>query len=141
MTNAAILYPLLVQVALTIVLMSWLGIARVKAANRGDVRLSDIALDASGWPDDVIKIANCVLNQFQTPLLFYLLCVLLIITGSLDTLHVVLAWIFVAGRAVHAFVHTGSNTIRHRFYAFFISFVALSIMWVRFGSDIILKGL
>ena len=141
MTNAAILYPLFVQVALTFFLMTRMAVERTKAAKRGEVRLSDIALDASGWPDDTVKIANCVLNQFQIPVLFYLLCVLLMITASFSTLQIILAWIFVAARVVHAYIHTGTNNVLHRFYAFIAGFVTLIVMWVLFAFDIIFNGL
>ena len=141
MTNAAILYPLLVQVALTFVLMIWLAVVRTKTASCGEVRLTEIALDASGWPDDSVKIANCVLNQFQLPVLFYLLCVLLMITANLSTQQIIFAWIFVASRVFHVFIHTGTNYVLHRFYAFLAGFVTLIVMWLLFAFDIIFKGL
>ncbi len=141
MTNTAIVYPILAQVALTMVLMTWMAMARVRAANRGEVRLADIALDSSAWPSDIVKIGNCVLNQFQTPVLFYVLCVLLMITAKLDILQVILAWVFVTGRVVHAYIHTGTNNVLHRFYAFLVAFVALALMWIYFAIGITIRSL
>lgn len=40
-----------------------------------------------------------------------------------------LAWIYVMLRAVHAFVHIGSNKLRKRIVANFSSWIVLLLMW------------
>ena len=36
--------------------------------------MRDIALSNEAWPDDLKKVANNMHNQFETPVLFYVLC-------------------------------------------------------------------
>lgn len=136
MSQHAILLPVFLQVALIAGLMLRLAFLRVRAVKRGEVRRRVIAIDNSAWPDDIRKIGNSVNNQFQLPVLFLLVCVLLVATNRVDTVQVWLAWLFVASRLAHAWIHTGANDPVVRFYAFVTGFIALMAMWVVFGLGI-----
>ena len=138
MSIHAILLPLYVQVALTFVLLFWMGFARVGAIKRKETKMTDIALGQSNWPPRVQQISNCYHNQFQLPLLFYVLTILVIITRHADYLFVVMAWLFVLTRLLHAYIHTGSNFVRHRFNAFLLGAVILLAMWLIFAVRILL---
>jgi len=69
-------------------------------------------------------------NLFETPVLFYVAVLLVFTAGFFCTAHLVLAWIFVAARATHSFIHCTSNVVMLRFYAFLTACTALSIMWL-----------
>ncbi len=134
MTTNAILYPLLAQVGLTFVLMLAMASVRVKGARRRKYKLRDIAVNNSNYPDDIRKFGNSYANQFELPVLFYLLCVLLVIGGrGDDRLYVFLAWGFVAARLLHAYIHVTSNHVVRRFYAFLVGAVLLVTMWGLFA--------
>lgn len=133
-----ILAPLFVQVALTFALLLWTGFARRGALVRGETKIGDIALGDPNWPPRVRQIGNCFNNQFQVPVLFYVLTILAIITRHADYLFVVMAWIFVITRLAHAYIHTGSNYIKFRFNAYLIGTIVLLIMWVIFAVRILL---
>src|SRR5205085_6755058 len=92
----------------------------------------DVALREPNWPGRTMQVANCFSNQFELPVLFYVLTILVIITRHADILYVVLAWVFVVSRLGHAYVHTTSNVVllRGRIYA--VGAVALIIMWIVF---------
>jgi hypothetical protein len=138
MSIQAILLPLFVQVALTLFLLFWTGRARVAAVRRGDVHPRDIALRESNWPKHETQIANAYHNQLELPVLFYVLTILAIITRHADLLFVVLAWVFVILRLVHAYIHLTSNHVGRRFAAFAASVVVLLVMWVIFILQIML---
>jgi hypothetical protein len=123
-----ILYPVFAQIILTFVLLVAVGWARRKAILTPGFRITDIALDASRWPDDARKVANCYANQFELPVIFYVLCLIALLTGKADFLMVVLAWTFVASRIVHALIHTGSNIVPQRGAAFALGMLILMIM-------------
>jgi hypothetical protein len=125
----ALAYPVLAQILLTFVMLLWMARVRLGAARAGRVRLGDLALSSAGWPDDVKKVANNAHNQFETPILFYVLCGLATAIGATGTLMVTLAWAWVASRVVHTAVHVTTNRIRHRFYAFVIGVTILMVMW------------
>src|SRR6266851_5132740 len=126
----AILAPLFVQVALTFALLVWMGAARIAAVRHGETRVRDIALGQSNWPPRIQQISNCYHNQFQLPMLFYVLVVLAYILHKADYLFIIMAWVFVALRIVHAAIHTTSNHVGHRLRAFAAGAVILLLMWV-----------
>jgi hypothetical protein len=138
MSIQMILLPLFVQVAMTIGLGFWLGGARVPAVRRGEVRLQDIALREPNWPKRVLQISNSYQNQFEVPMLYYLLTVLVIVTKQAGTLFIVLSWMFVLSRLAHAYVHVTDNHLARRGVLFGIGAVVLTIMWLVFVADILI---
>src|SRR5579871_4409435 len=101
MTIQAILLPLFVQVALTLVMLGLTGYSRVASVRRGDTKVKDIALGQPNWPEDVTKLGNSYNNQFQLPVLFYAVVILAYVLRKTDLLFVILSWLFVATRLVH----------------------------------------
>jgi hypothetical protein len=106
----------------------------------GLVKLGDVAVDNSRWPDSVRKINNNYNNQFELPLLFYAILPLLLILVKADWLQVALAWVFVASRILHSLIHTGSNVVMQRGLAFVVGFFAVGLMWAWFGLRLFLIG-
>jgi len=140
MSVTSLLLPVFVQVALTFGLMLWMSSHRVRALKGGEVRPRDIALREPNWPGRATQIANCFHNQLELPVLFYVLVTLILVTRTNSIAFVVLAWAFVVARVVHAYIHTGSNRIDHRFYAMVASTLILGAMWVIFAVTIIAAG-
>ena len=137
MSVAAILLPVFVQVALTFVLLMRLGSGRLRTLKAGKTRVRDIALGESNWPADVTQIGNCFNNQFQLPLLFYVLTALALVLRKADLLFVIMAWIFVVTRIVHAGIHVTSNNVNQRFAAYTAGMVVLMLMWAIFAVRIL----
>ena len=133
MTVQTILAPLFVLVALTFGLMIWMGALRVAAVRRGEVRVREIALGQPNWPPRAQQVSNCFDNQFQLPVLFYVLTILALFLRKADLLFVVMAWIFVLLRIVHATIHVTSNHVGRRFQAFAAGMVVLLLMWIIFA--------
>jgi hypothetical protein len=126
----ALVYPVLAQVLLTFVLMVWTAQVRTAALRARRVRVPAIALSGEAWPDDVKKVSNNMHNQFETPILFYVLCGVATYISVTGVLMAVLAWLYVASRVVHTVIHVTSNRLRQRFAAFLVGVVALIAMWV-----------
>jgi hypothetical protein len=137
MSVAAVLLPLLVEVGLTFALLLRLGSVRARAVREGQVRLDEIALGEKAWPGPVLQVSNAFDNQFQLPVLFYALTALVLVTGTAGTVFVVLAWIFVLSRLVHAAIHIGSNVVMLRFRAYLVGVVVLVAMWTLFAVEIL----
>jgi hypothetical protein len=126
----ALVYPVLAQVLLTFVLYVLTARARGAALRARRVRVGEIALSTEPWPDDVKKFSNNLHNQFEAPVLFYVLCGVATYVGATGTLIVVLAWLFVVSRVVHAAIHVTTNRVRYRFYAFAFGLTVLALLWV-----------
>jgi len=138
MSLQAVLAPLFVQVALTFVLMFWMGSVRTMSIRRREVRMRDIALGQPAWTERGTKAGNAFRNQFELPVLFYVLVVLAIIARKADYLFVIMAWIFVVLRIVHAAIHVGPNDVPRRFYAYLAAAIVLLVMWIIFAVRVVL---
>jgi len=137
MSITSVLLPVYVQVALTVLLLLWMGSARLACLKGGEVKVRDIALGERNWPERILKVQNAYHNQFELPVLFYVLVVLALITRKADMLFVVMSWMFVASRLVHAGIHVTSNKVPLRFQAFVVGVLILVAMWVIFGIRVL----
>jgi hypothetical protein len=137
MSVSSLLLPVFVQVALTFGLLFWMASHRVTAIRSGAVKPRQIALREPNWPARATQIANAFHNQLELPVLFYVLVALILITRTQNDLFVILAWLFVLTRLLHAFIHTGSNEVDKRFYAMAAGAVVLAVMWVIFAVRIL----
>jgi hypothetical protein len=82
-------------------------------------------------------VAYSFSNQFELPVLFYVLTILALVTKLADLIFVVLAWIFVLFRILHACVHVTSNNVRIRGPLFGVSAIVLMIMWAIFIVEVL----
>lgn len=137
MTVPMILLPVFVLVALTLVLALWMGYERNRVVYSKEVRIKDIALTKEGWPDRAKQLSNAYHNQYELPVLFYILVALALITKKADLIFVVLSWVFVLSRLVHAYIHTTTNRVPRRFFAYLVGLVVLTIMWAMFAIRIL----
>src|SRR3979490_2925516 len=76
MSIQLVLLPVFVLVGLTFALLLWMASARTRALTGREVSLQDIALGQPNWPERPTQIGNCFSNQFELPLLFYVLIAL-----------------------------------------------------------------
>ena len=128
MESNYIFLPVIVQVALTLCLYIYLVIAKSRAVKLGEVDETRRALHDDAWPDSVLQINNCIRNQFEIPLLFYVLIGILWGVGGVNVYVHAAAWIFVLSRIGHALIHTGSNYVPLRRKFFMVgSFILLGL--------------
>ena len=130
MSIQAILIPLFVQVALTFVLLFWMGGLRYRAIRLGQVDPEKVRLREPHWPARVLQIANAYHNQLELPVLFYVVMLLAMITETLDVIVYLLAWMFVLARLAHAYIHVTTNRLDRRTGVFGVGAIALLLMWV-----------
>ena len=140
MTDFDILLPVFLQILLTFVLMVWMAVSRTGALKRKELHIRDMALGQQAWPARVTQISNAFHNQLQLPVLFYVLVAFVLITNSVTVTLVVLAWLFVATRLVHAYIHTGSNYVPWRAYVFFVNGTIVMIMGAVFAVQFGLRA-
>jgi len=130
MSLAAVLLPLFVEVILTFALLFWMAPLRVRDVSSGTVRAADIALREPNWPKRTTQVMNSFANQFELPVLFYVLTILEWVTRHADFVFVILAWVFVVFRLLHAYLHVTSNIVNVRGPLFGGSAFVLAIMWI-----------
>ena len=76
MSVQVVLLPVFVLVGLTFALLLGMVGTRRRALVGGETRIRDIALGQPNWPTRATQIGNCYRNQFELPLLFYVLIAL-----------------------------------------------------------------
>ena len=100
--------------------------------------MADIALGQPAWGEEATKVGNAFRNQFELPVLFYVLVVLALYARKADLLFVVMSWLFVLSRLVHAAIHTTDNYVPRRFYAYASATLVLALMWIIFAIRVLL---
>jgi hypothetical protein len=138
MSIQMVLLPVFVLVGLTFALLLWMVGARRGALVGGETKIRDIALGQPNWPTRAIQIGNCYRNQFELPLLFYILIALALPLRHADLVIVLLSWVFVVTRFVHAGVFVTSNDLGRRSLAWLAGVLVLLAMWLYFALKILL---
>ena len=139
--NAEIFIPMYYMVLLTgtVFLLSTL------------IRFKNVLVDKSHTGSELMKIPlpasaaqitkqadRNLINLFEFPILFYAICVVLYVTGKVDTNFVVLAYWFVGLRVAHSLYHIFINgfigDMPLRALLWLPSWLIVIWMWVRFIS-------
>lgn len=128
MTQTAIFWPVIAQVALTYAIYALISRRRIAAIKAGDANVSQFRENQSEPPQSRF-VRNNLENQFELPTLFFPACITAFVLGFADVAMIALAWVFVLSRVGHAWVHVTTNRIRHRRPLFILGFLALGAMW------------
>ncbi|MDI6027675.1 MAPEG family protein [Corticibacterium sp. UT-5YL-CI-8] len=136
MNQTAIFWPVIAQAILTFIAYGVMYSRRMQAVKSGtaDVRAFK---RRNAEPEASATAANNILNQFELPVLFYVVCLSLYVTNGASYVALLLAWLFVASRYLHAYVHMTSNRLLHRRPTFMIGFVAVVMMWLWFSLHLL----
>jgi len=81
MPPQAILLPLFLEVILTFALLFWLAPLRMRDFNTGVTRPENIALREPNWSQRSLQVGYSYSNQFELPVLFYVLTILIYFPG------------------------------------------------------------
>jgi hypothetical protein len=73
-------------------------------------------------------------NLFEVPVLFYLLCVALAVSGAATPGFVAAAWAYVGLRGLHSLIHVTYNRVVHRFLVYVASTLLLFGVWAAIGA-------
>ena len=137
MSVASVLLPVFVQVALTFALLMRLGTVRVGSLNAGETNIRDIALgepatgrrrpSRSATAQQPVSAPAAVLRAGDPGA----------VSAQADLLFVVMSWVFVISRIVHAGIHITTNNVTHRFSVYTVGLLVLMLMWMIFAVRIL----
>jgi hypothetical protein len=119
-----VLLPVFLSVGLTFALLLGMVTTRTRAKKAG------------GVGND--QFGDCFSNQFELPLLFYVLIALALPLRHVDFVMVLLSWVFVVARFAHAGIFVTSNNLQQRGGAWFAGVLVLFAMWLYFALSILL---
>ena len=86
---------------------------------------------ASVIPEKVSLASHNLRNLFELPVIFYAICLYLFMSDSVDRIHLLAAWSFLAFRVVHSLIHCTYNKVEHRFAAYMLAAIGLWTMVIR----------
>jgi hypothetical protein len=128
--NFDLVYPMAAMVLLTFVVLIRMFRARVRAVKAGEADAGYYKTYQEGKePRAVAQLSRHLVNMFESPTLFYAACIAGMVTGQNATVLLALAWVYVAMRGIHAYVHTGRNSLPSRIKIYFSSWLVLLGMW------------
>ncbi|TPN80803.1 hypothetical protein FJ987_22315 [Mesorhizobium sp. CU2] len=136
MHQTAIFWPMLAQVLLVYIVYLVMAKRRHGAVKSGEARVSAYKVRTTE-PASSVTVANNLINQFELPVLFHVLCLALFVTNGVNYLTLVLMWLFVLTRYAHAFVHLTSNNLMHRSGMFFLGAGILLVAWIWFAFHLL----
>ena len=130
--NTAIFYPMVALVGWTFVVLLMIPQRRFRAGRQRLVSARDFAVgESEKVPPDVRVPNRNFMNLLELPVLFYVACITLYVTGKVDAWGVGLAWVYVVLRVAHSAIHLTYNNVYHRLRVFALSVAVLIAMWVR----------
>jgi hypothetical protein len=134
-TPRLLVQPILALFALTAIVWLLMFAYRNVAVARGIASIGYYRAYADNAPPEwVERPARTFMNLLEVPVLFYVVCILMLQTRTWDGTQVSLAWVFVALRAVHAAVYIGLNFVPLRLATYLMGCITLAVMWCRFAA-------
>ena len=128
MGNVGIFHPVVVLAFWTFAVLFLLPFRRFRSGLLGEVARP---ASSHGDPGTGPSIPNRVyMNLLEAPVLFYVGCLVLFVTGGASYATIAIAWVFVASRIVHSLILLTYNRPAHRGLAFAVSNITLIVMWV-----------
>ena len=130
MTHSPLLGPIVTLVAWTLVMLTWMALARMPAMKKAGI---DVTKSVGGrgqnledvLPDEVNWKSHNYSHLVEQPTIFYAIVIVLILMRQEQDINVWLAWGYVGFRIVHSIVQATINKVKYRFPLFAVSTLCL----------------
>lgn len=134
----SILLPAFAMMALTFFCLGRLGYLRNAAVRSGEIDPRFFSV-YRGYeePEKLAAHSRHIVNHFETPVIFYVLCLIAFVTDQVDAIVIGLAWGYVLLRCIHSYVHLTSNAVLLRFRVFIMSLIVLGILWAMLLVEVV----
>ena len=130
MPQDAIFMPMGALALLTFLVLTLIPLRRFRAGAAGQIVRDDFKYGESAKVPGHVSIPNRnYMNLLEMPVLFYVVCLMLFVSGRVDAAFLYLAWGYVALRVLHSLVHITYNNIMHRLTIFAASNFVVIAMW------------
>ena len=135
-----IFWPMIALVGLTVVvwvLMYSRRLAEMRSKGIAPRELATVSQAATKLSN--VTAAENFSNLLEAPVLFYVLCLSLYLTNLVTEGQLLLAWVYVALRAIHSVIHVTSNHVVIRWFFYVASSLCLFVMWAIFATAILIQ--
>jgi len=130
MENHLIYWPVLAQLIIPLLVLLLNGKRKSADVKSGLFDREKAAMDNEAWSKPVVLTSKNLANQFQLPVIFYTLCLILAGIDAVSVVTLVTAWIFVITRYIHAYVHVTTNYVPVRMRVFVIGAIDLMLLFI-----------
>jgi len=143
MNVSPLLGPVAALVGWSLVVMTWMAIARAREFRRLGITRSTIpngarGVDLEGRADPRAQWkAHNYMHLMEQPTLFYAVALSLAIAGDTDPGTLAFAWAYVGFRILHSLVQATVNIVKYRFLLFAIASGALLLLTLRLAALVI----
>ena len=128
--QTAIVLPAIALVLLTAIVWVRLYVERIRELQQRGIDPQALATAAAtAQTMQHVQASDNFKNLFEVPVLFYALCAVLASAQHVSPFFVIGAWLYVALRYVHSFIHLTYNRVIHRFAVYVLSTALLFLMW------------
>lgn len=132
MNQTHILFPMICLVLITGGMGVAMLAARYQAVREGNIGIAYFKYNRGGKPPEyLLKITQHFDNLLETPMLFYLSVIVIHILEKVDLIYIGAAWLYIAARIAHAWIHLTSNNVLQRKNAFIVSYLLIFAIWIR----------
>ena len=118
------------MVLLTFIILILMFRTRTQSVASGAVKASFYkTYQGDTEPEAAQKLTRHFSNLFEAPTLYYAACLAGLAMHVNDLAFLIMAWVYVAARLIHAYIHLGKNKIYPRIYAYLTGWIVLLVMW------------
>lgn len=121
----------------------WVRMYQVRVAEMKEKRISPQKVSLSAQAADLLENTNAAdnfRNLFEVPVLFFAICLVLLVSNSDSLLLLGMAWLFVALRAIHSLIHITYNKVLQRFKVYVAGTLLLYGMWIVAAVEFVFLG-
>ena len=111
-------------------LLLFMSTSRKRAIKNKEVRFTHFKAYTGESTERLEVIKNHYNNQFQIPMLFFIVCLLSIQLDKVGKATIVLALCFIVSRVFHSLLHLGSNDVMKRAYTYFTGVLIIGAMFL-----------
>ena len=129
MAKHLIYWPVMAQLLIPILVLLLNGKRKSADVKSGNFDREKAAMNNEAWSKPVVLTSKNLANQFQLPVIFYVLCLILASIDAVTVTVLVVAWIFVVTRYVHAYVHVSTNYVPVRMRVFLLGTLFLFVLF------------
>ena len=133
MSQTAIFAPMGVIAFWTFAVLLLIPFRRFRAGFAGQITSDDFKFgESSNVPGHVTIPNRAMMNLLELPVLFYVVCLMFFVTGTVSALTLEIAWAYVAFRLAQTLIHITYNNVIHRLTMFAVSNFVLVSLWLLF---------
>ena len=134
-------FPCFALLLLTAFVLVFMFMTRVNALKNRIVKMSYFKTYSSSvdnLPDHMLQASRNFTNLFEVPTLFYMVCLFITVLNQVDTIMVVMAWLYVFLRICHTSIHLSTNNVRIRMSFYALSWLVLIMMSFRLALKLMI---